>query len=128
MRLERFSAAPPLSPWRLGGLSPSQLWARVWAAFWKDEVLDRAAALSYYLLFALFPALLFLTALVGLLPLPNLMESLMSYVARVLPRDAASLIQRTLAEVTQDQRHGLLSLGAVVASEQIEVGSGLTCA
>jgi membrane protein len=33
----------------------------------------------------------------------------------VLPGDAASLIQRTLAEVTRDRRQGLLSLGAVVA-------------
>src|SRR5262245_54358123 len=105
----------PPSPWRLGGLSARQLCARVWRNLWEDEVLDRAAALSYYLLFALFPALLFLTALLGLVPLPNLMESLMEYVARVLPADAASLIERTLAEVTQNRRHGLLSVGALVA-------------
>jgi membrane protein len=103
------------SPWRLGGLSLAQLGARVWENFWKDEVLDRAAALSYYLLLALFPALLFLTALLGLLPLPDLMESLMRYLARVLPGDAASLIQRTLTEVTRDRRQGILSLGAGVA-------------
>jgi membrane protein len=51
----------------------------------------------------------------GLMPSPNLMESLMGYVARVLPGDAASLIQRTLAEVTRDRRQGLLSLGAAAA-------------
>ena len=78
-------------------------------------MLDRAAALSYYLLFALFPALLFLTALLGIVPLPNLMDSLLGYIGRVLPGDAASLIQRTLAEVTSDRRQGLLSVGAVVA-------------
>ena len=64
-----------------------KLAGRVWDDFWEDEVLDRAAALSYYLLFALFPALLFLTALMGLMPSPNLMESLMGYLARVLPGD-----------------------------------------
>lgn len=36
---------------------------------------DRAAALSCYFLFALFPALLFFTALLGFLPLPGLMSS-----------------------------------------------------
>lgn len=92
-----------------------QLGRRVWEDFWDDEILDRAAALSYYLLFALFPALLFLTALLGIVPLPNLVESLMGYLARVLPGDAASLIQRTLGEATQDRRQGLLSLGAAVA-------------
>src|SRR5262245_8925657 len=105
----------PPSPWRLGGLSARQLCARVWRNLWEDEVLDRAAALSYYLLFALFPALLFLTALLGLVPLPNLLESLMGYIGRVLPPDAASLIQRTLTEATRDRRQGLLSLGAAVA-------------
>jgi membrane protein len=91
-----------------------QLCSRVWEHFWRDEVLDRAAALSYYLLLALFPALLFLTALVGLVPLPNLMESLLGYLGRVLPGDATSLIQRILSEVARD-RQGLLSVGAVGA-------------
>src|SRR5262245_7591781 len=103
------------SPWRLGGLSVRELARRVWDDFWADEVLDRAAALSYYLLFALFPALLFVTALMSVLPSQNLMRPLMEYLWRVLPDDAASLIQRTLAEVTHDRRQGLLSLGAAVA-------------
>jgi len=34
--------------------------------------MERAASLSYYFLFALFPTLLFLTALLGLLPVPGL--------------------------------------------------------
>ena len=37
----------------------------VWAEILKDELLDRAAALSYYFVFALFPTLLFLTTLSG---------------------------------------------------------------
>jgi membrane protein len=43
------------------------------------------------------------------------MDSLMGYVARVLPGDSASLIQRTLAEVAPNRRQGLLSVGAVAA-------------
>ena len=46
----------------------------VWAEIWKDELLDRAAALSYYFVFALFPTLLFLTTLLGMLPGRDLME------------------------------------------------------
>jgi len=78
-------------------------------------VTDRAAALSYYFLFALFPALLFLTALLGFLPLAGLQERLMSYVTNVLPPDAAGTLQRTLNEVLQGNRGGLLSIGALVA-------------
>jgi membrane protein len=58
----------PLSPWKLGGLSFKELAKRVWSEFWEDEVTDRGAALAYYFLFALFPALLFMTSLLGMLP------------------------------------------------------------
>src|SRR5262249_48218272 len=77
------------SPWRLGGLSPRQFAQRLWGEFWEDEVLDRAAALAYYFLFALFPSLLFLTALVGLFP-GALMDTFMTYISQVVPPDAAS--------------------------------------
>ena len=66
-------AARP-SPWNLGGLSLRELGRRVYSEVTTDEVFDRAAALAYYLVFALFPTLLFLTTLLGLLPLPNLMD------------------------------------------------------
>ncbi len=92
-----------------------ELARRVYAQVWKDDLLDRAAALSYYFLFALFPTLLFLTALVGLLPLPHLMDQLIGYVVRVLPADAASLLVKTLGEIRAGASRGLLSLGVVAA-------------
>jgi len=51
--------------------------------------LPRTAALSYYFLFALFPALLFLTAPLGYLPVEGLQERLLVYARDVLPPDAA---------------------------------------
>ena len=87
----------------------------MYGQLWKDEVFDRAAGLSYYFLFALFPTLLFLTALLGLLPFPRLMDQLMDYAARVLPGDAASLVTRTLAEIVLGASGELLSIGVVAA-------------
>ena len=81
----------------------------------EDEILDRAAGLSYYFVFALLPTLLFLTALVGLLPLPDLMSRLLDYADRMLPGDAASLLRKTLAEVVSGASGGLLSIGVFVA-------------
>lgn len=107
--------ASDVSPWKLGGLGVVELAKRVWSEFSEDEVADRAAALAYYFLFALFPALLFLTALLGLLPIPNLMDRLMAYVAQTLPGDAASIIQKTLNEIVSGARGGLLSLGVLGA-------------
>ena len=51
----------------LGGLSWKELAKRVYAEVMDDDVLGRSAQLSYYFLLALFPALLFLTSLLGYL-------------------------------------------------------------
>ena len=47
-------ARPRVSPWKLGGLSLRALGRRVYEELGADEIPDRAAALSYYWLFALF--------------------------------------------------------------------------
>jgi membrane protein len=107
-------AARP-SPWNLGGLSVATLARRVYDEIWTDEVMDRGAALAYYFVFALFPTLLFLTTLLGLFPLPGLMDRLFEYVDRALPGDAASVLRRTLDEIQRNARGGLLSAGALAA-------------
>src|SRR5438445_616013 len=107
--------ASDASPWKLGGLTVRELARRVWHEIDKDEVVDRAAGLAYYFLFALFPALLFLTALIGLLPIPHLLDRLMEYVSRALPMDAASVTQKTLREIVGGAHGGLLSIGVLGA-------------
>ena len=103
------------SPWNLGGLTARELGRRVWAEIWADEVTDRAAALAYYFLFALFPTLLFLTVLLGLLPLPGLMDRLLQYGDQALPGDAASIVRRTWDEINRGAGGGLLSIGVLTA-------------
>ena len=103
------------SRWALGGLSLGELGRRAFQHSREDEILERAAALSYYFVFALVPTLLFLTTLLGLLPTVDLMPQLMSYVDRVLPRDAASLLKRTLAEVVTGASGRLFSIGVLAA-------------
>jgi membrane protein len=121
------------SPWALGGLSLRGLGTRVYQKFWHDEILDRAAELSYYFAFALLPTLLFFTALLGLLPVPDLMPQLMGWADRVLPGDAASLIKKTLAEVIRSASGGLVSVGALMAlvgasSGMLSIMKGLNAA
>ena len=76
-----------------------------------DDVFGYGAQLAYYFLFALFPMLIFLTALVSFLPIPHLLERLLDYVGQVLPVPAMILVQQTLTEITREQRGGLLSFG-----------------
>jgi membrane protein len=103
------------SAWKLGGLSIVELGKRVSADIGHNEIWDRSAALSYYVIFALFPMLLFLTALLALLPIPHLLDRLMAYVNEVLPGGAGLLIEKTLGQALQHAHAGLLSLGAVTA-------------
>lgn len=103
------------SPWALGGVPVGELCRRVLARSRQDEILERAAGLSYYFAFALVPTFLFLTTLLGLLPTPDVMPQLMSYADRVLPRDATSLLKRTLDSVVSGASRSLLSLSVLAA-------------
>ena len=103
------------NPWTLGGLSLMELGRRLWRESQKDELLGRAAQLSYYALLALFPALIFLTALMGLFSVQNFMPELMSYLRNVLPADALSMVQRFLTQVAEGSGANILSLGALGA-------------
>jgi Virulence factor BrkB len=54
----------------LGGLSITELVRRVWREVQDDNGTGQAAQLAYYLMFAIFPFLLFLITLLGYLPIP----------------------------------------------------------
>ena len=101
---------------RLGGLTLRDLAVRVWAAAETDEVTHRAAALSYAFLFSFFPLLLFVTALLSLVPVHHVIRQLMDSAAQVLPPQAATTVRSTLHQViVTSGRRGLVSLGAVSA-------------
>ncbi|HAP40258.1 MAG TPA: YihY/virulence factor BrkB family protein, partial [Nitrospira sp.] len=81
----------------------------------RDDIFGRAAQLAYYFLLALFPALLFLTALIGLFPVKETLPELMQYLQTVLPADALSLLERYLDNVVQGTGGDILSLGLLGA-------------
>src|SRR5262245_27957313 len=78
---------------QLGGLSVKELLGRVIAEIQQDNCAGYAAALAYYFLFALFPFFLFLTALLAYLPIPNLLEQILTLLTNVIPGEAFSLIR-----------------------------------
>src|ERR1051326_8914696 len=55
------------SLWALENISWFQLATRVWKEIEKDRAFGRAAELSYYFLLALFPLLIFLTSVIGII-------------------------------------------------------------
>lgn len=109
------SGSQAFNPWKLGGLPLKELMRRLWRESQEDELFGRAAQLSYYVLLALFPALIVLTALMGLLSVQNYMPELMSYLRNVLPGDALSMVERFLQQVAEGSGANILSLGGLGA-------------
>ena len=83
----------------------------------EDRIPSLAAETAYYFFFSLFPLLLFVTPLLGVLGNgQELMESLVSRLATTIPADALSLLRRTLTEViTASGNAGIMSVGALLA-------------
>ena len=74
-----------------------------------------AAALSYQLFFSLFPFVIFLLALLGVLNLPGFFDWLIKQSQTVLPGQAAGLVKNVVGQIRGQAASGALSLGAVLA-------------
>jgi membrane protein len=114
------------SIWRLGGLKRRELARRVWSDLYDGDLLTRSAALSYYFLLALFPLLLFLTAMLGYFAEvgTELRGSLLNYLSSIAPRTASQLVRSTVEEITEGAGGGKLSFGLVAALWFASFGMG----
>ncbi len=90
---------------------------RVLARAEEDEILGRAAQLSYYFLLSLFPLLLFLITLFGYMAGASsyLREKLITYLGSVMPAAALQLVVATIDQVTEDRGGGKLWFGLLAA-------------
>jgi membrane protein len=105
------------SLWKLGGLSWSELGKRVWSEIQEDNVFGRAAELSYYFLLALFPFLIFITSVIGLVlgSGTGTRHTLFDYLGRIMPQSAFQLLDNTMREVSASSGGGKLSFGILAA-------------
>ncbi|HEU0140710.1 MAG TPA: YihY/virulence factor BrkB family protein [Bryobacteraceae bacterium] len=103
--------------WNLGGLTWRELARRVYGQILKDDVLGRAAQLSYYFLLALFPLMVFLMVVLGYLADTGtwMRERMLEYLAHVVPPSAFTLILDTLDAISNGGGSGKLSLGLLGA-------------
>ena len=76
---------------------------------------DRAAQLSYYFLFALFPFLFFVVTLGAYLPVKGAIADLMMRLDPLMPDEAMGIIRTQLTRLTTQQRPHLLTLGLALA-------------
>ncbi len=106
----------------LEGVSRKGVHGRPWKQFFKDlknEIADDgvvvgSAALGFYLMLAIFPAMLFLLSLLPYLPIPNLEGSILGLLNQALPGESAQAFTSTVQEVASQRKGGLLTLGALL--------------
>jgi membrane protein len=84
----------------------------------EDNILGIAAQVAYNFFFSLFPLILFIAPLIGLIgDKQKIVSSLMARIATVFPSDAYALIYKVITDVVfANNAPGLISLGAVLAA------------
>jgi len=79
----------------------------------RHHTLQVAAALSYYFVLSVFPALIFLSALVGWMHQQHLFGNVLALMSRVFPPDTMQVIYAVLHDVLSNHRGTLLSFGMI---------------
>lgn len=89
-----------------------------------DDILGNAAQVAFYFSFALFPLLLFLMTLLGIIlnDKTELQEELFIILAQVMPASAYELVRKTLDEVTANATGGKLTIGVLITLYSASAG------
>lgn len=96
---------------------PVKFFVRLYQKAFHDDVFSRAAQVAFYFSFSIFPLLLFLVTLFGMI-LDSTIEyqtSLFGYLRQIMPKPAFELVRNTIVEVAQNSSTGKLTLGFLVA-------------
>lgn len=79
----------------------------------EDDIFNGAAALTFYLLLSVFPAVIFLLSVLPYLPVKNLDQLLLNSINQILPSDAAKMFSGIISEVTSIADKKLVSFGVL---------------
>ncbi|MDA2923413.1 YihY/virulence factor BrkB family protein [Acidobacteria bacterium AH-259-L09] len=97
-------------------LSKGKFWKDLWKEMDGDDCWGTAAQLSYYFLLAFFPFLIFLSALIGLIPLePGLLEKMLLEMHQFLPERTYTWVRNIAVNLVNSGNTGVLSLGILLA-------------
>lgn len=82
-----------------------------------EDILNKAAQVAFYFSFALFPLLLFLVSLFGIImgSAEALRSELFFYLRQIMPESAFELVRSTIREVTKGSSGGKLTIGILIA-------------
>src|ERR1700759_4996198 len=95
---------------------PASVFLKKLARRYTDNAVgDRSAQLSYYFLFALFPALFFLVTLAAYLPIKGSLDELLGRLTELMPPQAMHIVQKQLTKLATVQRPHFLWVSIAVA-------------
>jgi membrane protein len=83
--------------------------------FFADDMMTYAAALSFRVLLALFPFIIFLLALLGTVGLTNFFDRMLNEARVALPPEAYAILEQVIGEVREGARGGLVSVSILFA-------------
>jgi len=92
-------------------LSWRELLNRMAGEVMADNCLGLAAQLAYYFFLAIFPALLFITAIISFIPVAGLLDAITAMLARVAPGEVLSIVQDQILKIAHEKNGGLLTIG-----------------
>ncbi|MDQ6785343.1 MAG: YihY/virulence factor BrkB family protein, partial [Acidobacteriota bacterium] len=94
-----------------------RFFTRLYEKSMDEEITSRAAQVAFYFVFALFPLLLFVISLFGLIlrSSNNLQQRLFGYLGQVMPASAFDLVTKTITDVVSNSSGGTLTFGFVIA-------------
>lgn len=82
----------------------------------ENDTSERAASVSYSLILAVFPTVIFLFTLIPYITfIPDLQAQIMGFFRRALPGDTFSSVDATIQDIISQPRGGVLSLGFLLA-------------
>ncbi len=121
---DHVSHSPLRSLWDFQGVAPGIVMRRTFKSFMDDNLLSRAAELGYYFLFALFPTLVSVSAILGLAArrASDVYVKLLDYLAIVIPQSAFKMVLETFNQTTAASSGGKFVFGLAAALWSASVG------
>ena len=77
----------------------------------KSALINRASALAYNFMLALFPATIFLFTLIPMVPIPHFQDTLLKLLATILPGNTYDAFESTIDDIVKHQNTKLLTFG-----------------
>ena len=83
--------------------------------FSEDDMATYSAAVAYQVFFSLFPFIIFLIALLGVLKLQSVFDFILSKSETVMPSSAQGMVEGVVSNVQSQSSGGIMSVGVIVA-------------